>query len=114
MGANIVVVSNINVRKVVELVDNDKLWLFAANEWWRLYEPWVPMQSGTLYNQVTVTPGQIEHTVPYAHYQYNGKDFNFRTDKHALASAEWDQAAKPTQESKLISALQDFIDKELG
>lgn len=73
--------------------------LFAAATWHKLYSPFVPMgDTGQLMSNVAYlmegSMGVVHHTVPYAHYQYNGQGFNFRQDKHSLASAMWDQAAR--------------------
>lgn len=65
---------NIHPQKLCGRILNDKpFWEFAATEWHRLYKDYVPMKKGLLYNGVHITPGQIEHYVPYAHYQYEGK-----------------------------------------
>lgn len=119
---------------------NDKaFWTFAATEWHRLYKDYVPMDQGILYTSVRITPGQIEHYAPYAHYQYEGRAYGpnypiteggrvvgflskpnrrkqptgaslkYGKTKHPKASAKWDQAAEPTQKPKLISSLQAYI-----
>lgn len=99
---------NINTRRLLNKVNNDRaFWTFAATEWHRLYEPYVPMHHGTLKDTVSIRPKEIEHTVPYARYQYNGTNFRFRRDK---ACAKWDKAAAPTQGPKLASAMQKYID----
>ena len=100
---------NIDIPKHLREIQDDKFWTFAAVEWHRLYSPYVPMATGMLMSQVVITPGQIEHTVPYAHHIYDGS-FRFRKDLHPLASREWDQAAIPTQGSKLIQAMQGYVD----
>lgn len=103
---------NVDVHGITSKAENDRaFWTFAASEWHRLYEPYVPMDQGVLKDTVTIRPKEIEHTVPYARYQYNGSGFNFRRDKHPKASAFWDQAAAPTQLPKLASALQTYIDQ---
>lgn len=99
----------INIPKHMQKVRSDPFWTFAASEWHRLYQPWVPMDTGALSQTVRITPKVIEHTVPYAHRMYEG-NFHFRKDKHVLATSHWDKAAKPTQESKLINAMQGYID----
>jgi len=131
---------NIDIPKHLAKIQDDKFWTFAATQWHRLYSPYVPMATGKLMSQVVITPGQIEHTVPYAHYQYTGEVYgpnypitqngtvvgffspegqvkhptgrklNFRKDLHPLASREWDQAARPTQEPKLILSMQAYVD----
>jgi hypothetical protein len=137
---NVTSVSHIDVDKIVGMVDNDAFWTFAATEWWKLYQPYVPMDSGTLSQQVTIEPKTITHTAPYAHYQYTGAVYgpnfpitvggviegffskpgvpkhptgaslNYRKDKHPLASAKWDKAAEPSQKDALIQRLQAFVD----
>lgn len=101
---------NINSKRISDrIMKNDAFWTYAATEWYRLYTPYVPMKTGTLTNTVAITPGQIEHTVPYARYQYEGTHFNFTRTYHPKATAHWDKAAEPTQKPKLISSLQAYI-----
>ena len=100
---------NIDVQHLVSKVRDDRLWLYAAQSWHRLYHKYVPYRTGTLADTVTITPGEIHHTVVYARYQYNG-NFAFRRDLHPLASREWDKAAEPAEKPKLIAEIQAYID----
>ena len=101
---------NINVRKLHNRIMNDEgFWTFAATQWHQLYSPYVPMREGILKNTVTITPGQIEHTVPYARCQYNGTNFHFYKGQNPKATAHWDKAAEATQLPKLRSTLQAYI-----
>lgn len=103
---------DIHPQRICSQVMHDAaFWTFAAAEWHRLYDPYVPMREGVLKDTVCITPGQIEHTVPYAAYQYNGAHFHFYRGQHPRASARWDRAAEPTQKPKLISSLQAYIDQ---
>ena len=73
--------------------------LFMAETWRRLYNPFVPMDTGFLANDgVSVfargNVGFIHHSAPYAVFVYYGTGKNFNTAKHGLASAQWDEAAK--------------------
>lgn len=102
---------SVDVYGLTSKAENDPaFWEFAATEWHKLYEPYVPMQTGMLKDTVSIRPKEIEHTVPYARYQYNGTGFHFRRDMHPKASAKWDEAAAPTQLPKLASAMQAYID----
>lgn len=102
---------HVDVYGVPSRAENDPaFWTYAATEWHRLYEPYVPMQSGMLKDTVSIRPKEIEHTVPYARYQYYGTGFNFRRDMHPKASAKWDLAAAPTQLPKLAASLQAYVD----
>lgn len=130
---------NVNAGRIAQKVEGDNaFWTYAASTWHRLYKPYVPFDTGTLRNTVRIRPGEIEHTEPYAHYQYagevygpnyplykNGVHIGFFSQpdrpkrkmgrplkyKHPRASKEWDKAAEPTQKPKLISSLQSYIDQ---
>ena len=88
--------------------------MFAAATWHKLYTPFVPMDTGNLASNVSYSTeggmGTITHAGPYAAYQYYGSGFNFRRDKHPLASAHWDQAARAAGKADaLAKALQGYI-----
>jgi len=109
---------HIDVKRPLSGKSWQKLGLFAATEWHRLYHKYVPFRTGVLAGQVgyegrpgkvNFQPWQIEHTAPYAHRQYHGH-FNFRKDLHPRASRMWDKAAEPTEKPKLVQSLQRFID----
>lgn len=132
---------NVDIHGITSKAENDPaFWTFAATEWHRLFKDYVPMNQGVLYNQISIRPKEIEHTAPYAHYQYEGKvygpnypimeggraiGFFSQTNRakkptgkslqyskqfHPKASAKWDQAAAPTQLPKLARELQAYID----
>lgn len=107
------VTSNIDIPKHMRKVRDDAFWTFAANKWWTLITPYVPMDTGTLSETVTIRArdgnGEIEYTSPYAKYVYYGKRA-FRKDNHPLATSQWDKAAKLTQEPELLRSMQDYID----
>lgn len=99
----------IDVQKYVGKVNSPDLWQFAAEQWYRLYYPWIPFRTGMLANRVVISPGEILHNTPYSIPVYNGR-FNFRRDPHPLASRRWDKAAEPTCKPRLVQALQIHID----
>ena len=133
----------VDAVKVANSIVNDKMGLFAATEWHRLYKDYVPMETGALYNNVSIEPWEITHTVPYAHYAYEGKVFSpsipitegaytagyfsppgkpkkktgrtlkFSKAQHPKATAKWDKAAEAVQLTKLVRALQEFVDKKV-
>ena len=130
---------NINIQGHLSKVRGEKFWTFAGSEWHRLYRPFCPFREGALYNQVNITGGGgnavIEHTVPYAHYLYEGVVygpnvpimqggemvgyFSPEAPKHptgkmlhysGMGSRHWDEAARPTQLPRLIQSVQGFVD----
>lgn len=130
---------NINVPGHMDRVRSEKLWTFAASEWHRLYRPYCPFREGALYNTVNITggggEGMIEHTVPYAHYLYEGECYGPNVPisqggaivgyyspvkpKHptgamlhysGMGSRHWDEAARPTCLPLLQQSVQAFVD----
>lgn len=105
---------SIDIHGITEKAENDPaFWKFAATEWHKLYDLYVPMQTGRLKSSVLIRPKEIEYVVPYARRIYYGDGFHFWKDNgapHPKASARWDQAAAPTQLPKLKVALQNYID----
>lgn len=107
---------HIDIKGKMKKLTGDKLGTFAATEWHRLYTPYTPFREGDLsQNKVDIKPWQITHYAPYAHRMYEGH-FDFRKPEgHEKASRHWDKAAEPTEKSKLVKAMQDYIDRgELG
>lgn len=134
---------NINVRGITDAAENDPaFWTYAATEWHKLYEPWVPATDAMLlYKQVQIRPKEIEHTVPYARYQYEGqayspnypitegerivgyfsqlnrpkkatgKPLKYNKQYHPHATSKWDKAAAPTQLRNLAAEMQTYIDQ---
>ncbi len=96
-------------RIAAKITENKEFWTIAHTEWWRLYKDYVPFQNGNLMENVTITEKGIKHNEPYAHRMYEGDNFNFHKDKHPLASARWDEAAKPSQLPKLARTLNSYI-----
>ena len=130
---------NIDVQGHLGRVEDEKFWTYAASEWHRLYRAYCPFREGALYNIVNISggggEGMIEHTVPYAHYLYEGEVygpnvpimqggalvgyFSPVAPKHptgkmlhysGMGSRHWDEAARPTQLPLLVQSLQAFVD----
>lgn len=103
--------SGINVKATSDKIMNDRAFgIFAATQWHKLYYDYVPQQERVLANTVKIEPWAIEHTAPYARYQYEGH-FSHKNSKNPdKASRQWDKAAAPTQGPKLVSSLQAYID----
>ena len=98
-----------------EATKGDETALFMAKTWHRLYDQFVPMDTGTLaHDAVDYTVengvGFIHHKAPYAHRMYNGAGFNFSGEKHPLATAHWDKVANQVGKGEqLIKDTQAFI-----
>lgn len=91
---------------------------FMAVTWHRLYNQWVPMDTGTLADNVDYSVegnmGIIHHKAPYSDRIYHAANMRFRTEKHALASAMWDKAAASAgAKDKLTKDTQAYIKRGL-
>lgn len=140
MKITLTVENKIKVNEALGPVRSDKLWTYAATQWYRLYKDWVPMKNGPLYQNVLIRPKEIIHLSPYAHYDYigiayghnipisengvitgffyprnrpkspTGRKLKFSRQQHPKACAKWDQAAAPVQLPKLVKELQRYVD----
>ena len=86
--------------------------LFAHNEFWRSYLPYVPMDTGNLAEAVEVTPKYVRHIVPYARRVYYGENMNFKTDPHPLACARWDVIAMQTKKQTLVRSVESYMKRQ--
>ena len=77
--------------KVENLLD-EQTWLEIHNLYAKMMDPYVPFLEGPLSQTVEVSPDSVTYVQPYAHYQYEGLEFNHTLDYHPLASAHWDEA----------------------
>lgn len=102
--------AHIDLQAWTDAVRSDDMWLFAAQQWHALYGPWVPFDTGALYQVVEFEPGQINHLVSYAQKVYEG-DYNYQKDVHPFATRYWDLAAAETQLPLLVAALQGYVDE---
>ena len=112
MRFSIKVENHIDAERLAYKLENDRNFnLYQAMTWHKLIQPWIPMRTGNLCENVAFSPkGEIKYNAPYARHVYYGDNKNFNKTYHPLASARWDEAARPSQESKLIDALQNYID----
>lgn len=94
------------------IIDNQRAKLFLAETCARYFNPYVPMQTGTLSQTYETEPGKIIYDQPYADRIYNGHEFNFSKEKHPQASAEWDKPAMSAHRNQIAKEVQAFIRKE--
>lgn len=98
------------VDKADESLKDPSFGLFLAHEWKRLINPYTPHREGNLERNVTYEPFLINYNSPYAHYQYEGVNFNFLREFNPFATYHWDKAAEQAgQKDKLITAANDYL-----
>lgn len=64
---------DLDERKIIERVTNDRFGLFVSNEWKRLINPYTPKDNGILMQSALLRPFEIEYIENYAHYVYMGE-----------------------------------------
>lgn len=72
-------------------------------------DKYVPYRDGFLSQNVKVSDECVHYTQEYAAYQYTGDGFNFRRDKHPLATSHWDKAAMTVHGDDLAADIEDAI-----
>ena len=106
------------INKIIaDRVKNNATLLFMATTWQKLYDPFVPMDTGMMAHDsvdiyVENGEGIIHHKAPYAAANYHGDRKTFNTEKHQLATAHWDEAAKSAGKKEvLLKDVDAFINK---
>lgn len=61
-----------NFSKAIKKTEGSDFMLYAAREWHRLIEDWVPKKTGRLNSDAELKPGKIIYRAPYASYIYRG------------------------------------------
>jgi hypothetical protein len=127
----------LKVEKAVR-VDN-QMRTYANAQLERYCAPYVPMQTGTLSQSVTVSPDCVQYHTPYARYQYNGvvyepsipimqggvvvgffsppgqpkrptgRAINYSRSYHPLAQAFWDKGAMAAHLNDLLDDVAQYI-----
>lgn len=75
------------------ITKNNKVRLETANCCAKVMDKYVPMDSGLLAQNISITPGLITYNQRYAHVNYYNQR-NFRKDKHPLAKCKWSEISK--------------------
>lgn len=136
----------LNTKVLAAKLENAATWIYAAEEWHRLYRQYVPYKEGMLYNSIKINASKkgatITHTVPYAHYLYEGvvygpsvpimhggvptgyfspvspknntgRSLTYSKLYSGKATRHWDEAAKPTQMPLLEESIAKYIEAKL-
>lgn len=108
---------DIDVKGHSDKINSEKMWMFIGQQWHRLYNKYVPMDTGALSQTVQYKVGKesgrgavsITHVVPYAKHCYYGDRIKWRKTKHPLATARWSEKAQPVEMPKLLTTVQNLI-----
>ena len=96
-------------KKINKICKNDRVGLFAAQTLERYMNPYVPMDTGMLMSNTTISPFRIQYNQPYAQRCFYGIHFKFHKDMHPLATARWDIAVKTARGNQIANEVSRFI-----
>lgn len=89
-----------------------KVGLFMAETVARYMNQYIPKYKGPLSQSYTPEPFKLTYFQPYAHYQYNGVNFNFNKEHHPLATHHWDEAVQRTHKNQIAKEVTAFIRRQ--
>lgn len=128
---------------LTSLVD-DELMLQVHNLFAKMCDPYVPMDEGVLAQSTIISPTGVTYTQPYAHYQYvgmvygpnipmfkdgllvgfrsipgrkkdpTGREINYSTERHPLATKEWDKAMMRDKGEEFIEQVRQLLIRKAG
>lgn len=108
---------NIDDMKLKVLLNgliDDTTMLEIHNLFAKMCDPYVPFLEGPLSQSALaqVTPEYVQYgneTVPYAHYQYVGENFNHTLDYHPKATAFWDKVMMTEKGEEFTEQVKDIL-----
>ena len=108
----------IDIKPSLKILGGETFGLFSAQEFRRLVDDYVPMNTGQLAEtDVQLKPWEIEYFAPYVVPVYNGGrggNARFKTELHGKACKEWDRAAvRDGKDKNLARSMQGWVDKNL-
>lgn len=127
--------AKINSKKLAEQFDSlldDKCMYQIHDLFFKMCDPYVPMDEGVLaHGNVEVTKEHVKYMQPYAHYMYmgelylaengsswakkdekkypSGKPLHYSTEKHSLATKEWDKAMMRDKGDVFLKQVKDIL-----
>jgi hypothetical protein len=106
----------VDPKKILEKVTNDKFGLFVSQSWKRLIDPYTPRRTGQLIGitgaTVELQPFEIHYNTNYAEYVYESDDWNFFKELSPFATDHWDEkAAEAGQVDKLYKTLNNYLNR---
>lgn len=77
-------------NKIQKIGSNRDVGMYMASETYRHMIQYVPMDTGMLYQNITLEPFEIHFNSDYAKRVFEGDQLNFSKEKHPNAQAHWD------------------------
>lgn len=112
MSVKIQPASVIKARLGIE--SGGKAHTFFTNKCAQAMDKYVPFDTGTLAETVSIETDAITYVQPYARYVYygiskNGNALNYHTDKHELATSYWDKHMWTAEGNDIVRQVQKYV-----
>lgn len=103
-----------NPNTILNRILDDDVGRYTAETWGKIFEKYVPMDSGTLSQDYITEPWKITYKQVYSHYQWkgvskSGHPLNYNKEKHPLATKEWEKVAERNKKSEVARAITEYI-----
>ena len=111
--AHLVLANKDKIKKQLGIEPNGKVQAYFTERCYTYMDKYVPKDTGTLREDVTITNGSITYEQEYAHAQYigevnGGKVVNYTTPG---TGPYWDKRMVSAEIQDIVKEVQDFIDK---
>ena len=114
------------LNKYLKAAKSPECMTFTLQTWYRYMLPYIPFDTGLLASGMRIAEGamsdasaqaamletidqQITFNAPYANRLYHGVGFNFNTEHHPLACAEWGRVAMDIHGAQITEEVAKFI-----
>ena len=100
--------------KILGRIFDDSAGRFLAETWGKIFEKYVPMDSGTLSQRYDTEPYKVIYNQKYSYYQWygiskKGNPLNYNKEQHFLAQSHWEEAAERDKAGEVANALTAYI-----
>ena len=101
-------------EKIINRIFDDEVGLFVAETWGKIFEKYVPMDSGTLSQTYDTEPYKVIYNQKYSYYQWygiskKGNPLNYNKEQHFLAQSHWEESAERDKKNEVARAITDYI-----
>lgn len=124
--ANVYVKPSEVLNSYLKMAKSPECMTFTLQTWYRYMLPYIPFDTGTLASGMRIADRaltdaealeamlgtidqQITFNAPYANRLYHGQNFNFNTEHHPLACAEWGRVSMDIHGSQITDEVAQFI-----
>lgn len=115
--AHLVLANKDKIKKQLGIEPNGKVQAYFTERCYTYMDKYVPKDTGTLREDVTITNGSITYEQEYASYQYYGerKDGSHKVSNYTTPGTGpyWDERMVSAEGNEVVKEVQNYLNKEL-